>query len=466
MRADSQKTIEDGRVSAVKIEAPGYPAGDGENEIRRAVRQNAQNLGWSESGRGAFGKVIAKGAKVLVKPNFVLHKNQGRAGLLPLVTHPSLIKAVVAEALEADPGEILVADAPIQSCRFDELLRRIELDRWSAELQKNEPRFKGVVDLRRTVATFVDGVRIAEEDKRSEENYVRFNLRGESLLEAITDDKKSFRVTNYDPRLMAGTHSPQNHQYLVAREIIEADVVINLPKLKTHKKAGITNALKNLVGINGNKEFLPHHRIGGADDGGDCYPGSDLLKRTLETVLDRQNMASSPPREKLLAAIGTQLERLIRLKGDKIGVEGSWLGNQTVARMTLDLNRILLYGKTDASLGETVQRRVLHLSDAVVAGQGDGPLASDELALGLILAAENAAALDWVGAYLLGYEAGKIPLLRLAFSDFRWPVAGFDPSRIELLGDWDAGVTAENLSRLASGRAVVHPFGWLDARAD
>jgi len=34
--------------------------------------------------------------------------------------------------------------------------------------------------------------------------------------------------------------------------------------LKLHRKAGITCALKNLIGINGNKEYLPHHRLGGS----------------------------------------------------------------------------------------------------------------------------------------------------------------------------------------------------------
>ncbi|MCV6004648.1 DUF362 domain-containing protein, partial [Escherichia coli] len=85
--------------------------------------------------------------------------------------------------------------------------------------------------------------------------FVLFDLGRESLLEPITDQGQNFRVTCYDPRLLAARHAPGRHQYLVSRDIIEADVVINLPKLKTHKKAGLTCALKNLIGINGNKEF-------------------------------------------------------------------------------------------------------------------------------------------------------------------------------------------------------------------
>ena len=460
MLGELQNQISDARVSAVKV------ADYAESEIAAAILQNAGNLGWSESGRGAFGKAIREGAKVLIKPNFVLHKNQRSDGLTPLITHQSIIKAAVAEALKANPQQIIVGDAPVQSCDLDALLRETKLDEWAADLQKHDARFAGIVDFRRTVSKFVGGVREAEENRRGTENFVLFNLGADSLLEPLTDDKNSFRVTSYDPRLMAKTHSPGNHQYLVAREVVEADVVINLPKLKTHKKAGITNALKNLVGINGNKEFLPHHRIGGADEGGDCYPDTDIVKRGLEYIFDRHNMTKSAAKSKLLATIGTQFERVLRLRGDETGIEGAWSGNETVPRMCLDLNRILLYGKPDASFGDEVQRRILHISDAIIAGQGDGPLASDALPLGLILGSENAAAMDWVGAFLLGYDARKISLLTHSFEDFRWRIADFAPSEIELLGDWAAHQTAANLIELAINQNVEYPAGWRGAKAE
>ena len=93
----------------------------------------------------------------------------------------------------------------------------------------------------------------------------------------------------YNPDLMLNTHQPGRHQYLVARDIIEADTVINLPKLKTHKKACLTGALKNMVGINGHKEYLPHHRKGGSGAGGDCYEGSSFFKGSSENLLDIAN---------------------------------------------------------------------------------------------------------------------------------------------------------------------------------
>src|SRR5690606_2650770 len=56
-------------------------------------------------------------------------------------------------------------------------------------------------------------------------------------------------------------------------------LVINLPKLKTHKKTGVTLSLKNLVGINGDKNWLPHHSLGSVGEGGDEFPDSRLIDR-------------------------------------------------------------------------------------------------------------------------------------------------------------------------------------------
>ena len=194
-----------------------------------------------------------------------MHENQGAGGIEPLVTHPSLVRAATEAALRAGASQVMVGDAPVQGCDFDSLLSATGLDLWAASLMKSEPRFKGVHDFRRTTCVFVNGVRVASENLQGEDGFVLFDLGSESLLEPITDDRASFRVTCYDPRLMAKTHAPGRHQYLVARDVMEADVIINLPKLKTHKKAGVTCALKNLIGINGNKEYLPHHRTGGSE---------------------------------------------------------------------------------------------------------------------------------------------------------------------------------------------------------
>lgn len=458
----------DARVALAATPSRAYPEAldeSGADETVAALRRLAGLLGWSGGGGGAFSSVIPEGARVLVKPNFVTHENQGPWGMLPLVTHQSLVRAAAEEALRSGASEVTVGDAPIQGCDFGELLRRTGLDVWAAELQRREPRFKGVVDFRRTVSTFKGGVRAAEEGVRPLERFVLFDLAGESLLEPITDEKESFRVTCYDPRLLARTHARGRHRYLVAREAVEADVIINLPKLKTHKKAGLTCALKNLIGINGNKEFLPHHRVGGAATGGDCYAGGGVLKGALERLADLQNTSRARGAARLWNGLAQAVEGAIKLSGEGLDVEGSWSGNDTIWRTCLDLNRVLLYGRADGTLGEEVERRVLHVTDAVVAGQGDGPLAPRPLPMGLLFGGSNAAAVDWVGALLLGYDPARIPIAREALGRFRWPLAPFGRHDIEVVGDVDAGVADDVLADLTLGAETVYPAGWLDAVA-
>jgi uncharacterized protein (DUF362 family) len=437
----------------------------GDSLIARALVRAAGALGWLDPETGALGGIIMRGARVLVKPNFVLHENQGPWGVEPLLTHGSLVRAVVEAALSAGASEVSVGDAPVQGCDFPALLRATNLESWAGELAAREPRFRGVRDFRRTVSTFDGGIRRAAEGVQPEDRFALFDLGGESLLEPVTDERESFRVTCYDPRMLARTHTKGRHQYLVAKDVLEADVVVNLPKLKTHMKAGVTCALKNLIGINGNKEYLPHHRLGGSARGGDCYPGGSRIKRALEFVFDKQNMTASPTAGRAWATAATQLYRVLhRTGGDRLGIEGSWSGNDTIWRTCLDLNRILLYGRADASMSDEPQRRVIHIVDAVVAGQGNGPLAPQPLALGLLLAGENAAAVDYVGALLLGYEPERISVVRHALEDFRWPLADFPAREISLTGELGEG-TADTLLRAREVPAVVYPLGWRDAAA-
>jgi uncharacterized protein (DUF362 family) len=439
-------------------------ASDSRGEATRdALALLAATLGWADRERGPFARVIAPGMKVLIKPNLVLHENEGPWGLAPLVTDAALVRAASEAALQAGASQVTVGDAPIQSCDLACLLQRNGLADWARATARRDPRFTGIRDFRRTTCVLTHGVRVAAENLQPEDHFVLFDLGRDSLLEPITRDGGAFRVTWYDPRLMARTHGRGRHQYLIAKDVLDADVVINLPKLKTHKKAGVTCALKNLIGINGNKEYLPHHRIGGAAAGGDCYPNDSYVKRALETIADWRNQTQSRTGGLFYHALTFALTRVLRARGDRLGYEGSWSGNDTIWRTCLDLNRILLYGQADGRMAETPQRRVLHLVDAVIAGQGDGPLAPKPLPLGMLFAGHNAAAVDWVAAHLLGYDASRIPLVREAFGGFKWPLAPFAPGEVRLAGDfWQRdGMAALAERALTSG--VEHPIGWRTA---
>ena len=438
------------------------------NPVWQALKRLADALGWSNES-SPFGRVVPAGARVLIKPNLVLHQNDdpryhGPDGLNCLVTHASLIRAAAEAALRTGAAEVLVGDAPIQGCDFNALIKTTGLEAWSREQMSRDSRFKGVRDFRRTTCVLVHGVRVASENVQSEDHFRLFDLGRESLLDPISGADPRFRVAWYDHRLMARTHHPGVHQYLVARAVVDADVIINLPKLKTHKKAGVTCALKNLIGINGNKEYLPHHRVGGPKTGGDNYPDDSVIKRALEFVSDRQNVTTSYAGGMVWHLFFALLVRASRASGDRVGLDGSWFGNDTIWRTCLDLNRILLYGRSDGTMSEEMQRRVIHIADAIVAGQGNGPLAPEPLELGLLLGSNNAAAMDWIGAQLLAYDPERISLVRQAFEQFRWPIAGFPSSSVQLVGDLGTGSARPTLDAIRL--PVTHPVGWRDAAAD
>jgi hypothetical protein len=263
-------------------------------------------------------------------------------------------------------------------------------------------------------------------------------------------------VTMYDPTELAKTHGPGRHQYLLAREVFEVDVVINMPKLKTHCKSGLTGALKNLVGINGSKDYLPHHRFGGSDIGGDCYDGLEWWKHALEIYYDDANRCIGQPTYDVWMARLRKLQDLYSRFFD-INLEGAWYGNDTCWRMNLDLNCCLLYGDRDGHLHSSPQRRVVHLTDALVAGHGEGPLAPLPLGLGIITYSESAVASDWAHSALLRFDAEKLALLRGCFAASAYPLIqpGQMPEYVTRNGKTSYGQLARDY-----GLPAEPPRGW------
>jgi len=405
------------------MRSPGYD----HETLQSAIRSLFHDAGLGQvNSRNSLQNLISPGQSVLLKPNWVLHFNQSGQTMDCMVTHPAVIEAVLDEVLLAKPGRILIGDAPIQLCQFDKLVP----EAWRKALQQRSAVPIEFVDFRRHCMHGSDISQEVEVEARPADRYVLFDLSRDSQLEPISEPGGRFRVTSYDPKALSQTHQPGRHQYLLCREAFEADVIINLPKLKTHRKTGITGALKNLVGLNGNKDYLPHHRVGGKALGGDCYAGIAPLKRVAEFCLDQANQRINTSGYTLWQRRAYRVLGWNRRFGDD-DVEGSWHGNDTAWRMVLDLNRLLLYGCSDGSLAETPQRRVYSLTDAIIAGQGEGPLAPEPLELGVITFAASSAFAEVVHAALLGFDYRRLPVVREAFGRFRYPLTTMDPSHLE-----------------------------------
>lgn len=376
-----------------------------------------------------LGDIIREGDSVTIKPNWVHHHNSSGQGVDCLVTSAAVLEMVINFALRAKPRRIIVGDAPVQGCDFEKLMSAAQYGRL-----RNHYREKDLPvewrDFRCVILDEAnDSVSRVKSDQHLAGNYVLFDLGKESCLEPIAGDAGKFRVTMYNPDLLRRTHDHGKHQYLVAREVIESDVVINLPKLKTHKKACVTGALKNVVGINGHKAYLPHHRLGGSKTGGDCYAGGNRFKLVVESMLDQANRTDGTAAGRY-RKLSRWVQILARLSGGDSNLEGSWFGNDTIWRTCLDLNRIFYYGRLDGALDSEPRRRVLTLTDALICGEGEGPLSPLPHYLGMMTLAANPVAAEYLHAHLMGFDWKQIPLIRQAFGGQNHPLCTFGPADI------------------------------------
>jgi hypothetical protein len=239
------------------------------------------------------------------------------------------------------------------------------------------------------------------------------------------------RGADYDEAITIAHHSGGRNAYLVSRTVLEADLVVNVAKVKTHKKSGVTLSMKNLIGINGDKNWLPHYRAGFPSGGGDEFPYSDAYSKL-------RRVGADIARGLLKRGIGGPVLRRLRAAENAAGLgerarNGNWWGNDTIWRTAIDLNKILYLGDRQGTLGRP-SRRVLNVYDGIVAGEGDGPMAPDPRPVGLLAAGEDGVATDVVIAWLMGFDWRRIPILAHALGELAGGVCitGFDgdPQRL------------------------------------
>lgn len=361
-----------------------------------------------------FGQLISPGNVVVIKPNLVRHYNP-IGNMDAQITHGSVIRAVldyVHLALKGE-GSITIGDAPIQSCNFEKVIEIAGLDKIIEYYKKNTAIKINLVDFRQHTghpqkSGLINRIGLIGDPK----GYTTVNLREFSEFSTIENDCGKFRVTNYDKEMMQQYHNAGNHCYVIANSILHSDVIINLPKLKTHRKTGMTGALKNIVGIIGSKDCLPHHRIGSKDDGGDEYLHRDLRKRIITRLHEHSDTTKNP-----ITGIISRMGKCL-IRGTQKAIppkdqysEGSWYGNDTIPRTIIDLNKIISFVDKKGVLQNSNQRRSLTIVDAIIAGESEGPLEPSPKHIGTLIAGENPLIVDLLASQIMGFDYHKIPTL-------------------------------------------------------
>ncbi len=389
-----------------------------------------------------FSTTISPGQTIVIKPNWIAPHHKYRTDeWISVITHPNFIYAIIKKTLSymGGAGKLIITDGPQTDASFEGILSKMPVEEWK-RLGKTHGVEIEIFDLRDHRWIEEDDVIISRRELPGDPlGSVEYDLGEFSEFNGHVPSSKGYYGADYDIGETNRAHSGGKHRYKISGSVISADLFINLPKLKTHKKAGITCALKNLVGVNTYKNYLPHYTEGTPAMGGDQFPQGDV-KSVLEVRLLEQFKDVLFKYE----AFAKHL-RFVKTLGRKIFGEtyntirgGNWYGNNTLWRMVLDLNKLVLYGNPDGTLrnnGMADQKPVLCFVDGIVSGEGNGPEAPEQAGTRVIIGGGNPVSVDCVAAKIMGFDYLKIPTLREAFEVKHFPLVNFSYDDIKVLSE-------------------------------
>jgi len=417
---------------------PGHLASE-ENPVYEGVRQVFFWLGMDREHWGArdwnpLGSLITPGMTVVLKPNFVLSAHKEGKDIYAIITHPAVLRAIADYCWIAlrGRGRIIIADAPQYNCNFQELLQVTGLDALIdlyAEFQG--PRVN-LYDLRQYWSGQRHFSSMLMPLPGDPEGNLMVDLGRKSVLYGKASSEKLYGAVYHRHETIAHHHD-ETHEYEIARTIMNADVLISVPKLKVHKKVGVTLNAKGLVGTCSNKNFLVHYTLTPPGQGGDQYPDG-LFNPIEERLVKLERWMYDhllAPRRRILEylhrftyTIHNKTTRHLGIKvdeGKRLLDAGNWYGNDSAWRMAVDLMRVIYFADRGGHLQTTPQRRFFSLIDGIIGGDNKGPLEPDPVPSGTLAGGENFLAVDLVATRLMGFDPLKLKMYQNLLED-----PGFD----------------------------------------
>lgn len=364
-----------------------------------------------------LGKYINPGQHVLIKPNWVMDFNGSgdyENAMECLVTHPSCLRAICDYVLIAlkGKGKVIIGDAPMQDCNLNILLERMK---YNSILQFYQDKGENVLfmDFRKYQSNFDKNKVIVEKIDQSGEGIdVDFSMYS---IHEHRNGRRIYQVDNYDKDETEKYHSNHKHIYSINKDVLESDVIINFCKPKSHRLAGFTAAMKNMVGVAYNKASLPHRVEGSEEEGGDAYKNKSRLKHIIDAVLDRK-IKNEDAHRIWLATIDRFVYGGLFIIARKLSkdpyIKGIWYGNDTIWRTVIDLNYIVLYADKNGIIQNDQQRKMLNFGDMVIAGHHNGPCQPEPKEVGAIVMSDDAIAMDIAICKMIGFPEDKIPMIK------------------------------------------------------
>ncbi|MDR1904361.1 MAG: DUF362 domain-containing protein [Treponema sp.] len=377
--------------------------------------ENMDTVSWNP-----LGNLIKPGMRVVIKPNFVLSAHRFGKDLYSIITHPAVLRAITDYCWIAlkGLGEIIIADAPQYNCNFNQLLEVTQLSTLIPFYNQFGGPLFTISDLRNYWSPGKHFPSLCRSLPGDTQGKVLVNLDGKSALYGKASDK--FYGAVYHRQETIDHHNGERQEYQISKTMLSADILISVPKMKVHKKVGVTLNIKGLVGTATSKNLLVHYTLGTPSIGGDQFPDNFLkpherfLIRLERFFYDTLLAKRSIPLEyihRFFYIIHSLFTRKLGLtvgeyKGYKKRIfdAGNWYGNDTCWRMSADLAKIIYFADTNGSFHQRQQRALLTIIDGIIGGEGQGPLEPDPKRSGILLCSENLLAADIVATRLMGFN--------------------------------------------------------------
>lgn len=333
--------------------------------VRRALALMSP-AGFGSAEWNPLGAVIRPGDVVLIKPNLVDDSRWEKGQ----TTHPAFLRPVIDYAYRAcgPTGQILVAEGPWTAGLFDAMVTRMgirEMVRYLAEIHGLPV---GLVDLNKGERETTPLVDLGAASALRAAEYTWFDAHGQVMEEG---------------------GDPGIGRYYIAKAVLDADVILSVPKLKVHCSGGITVTMKNMIGI------IP------AWDG--PYERAELKDCAHTSDVDRT-----------------------------AGSRGMYLENDTIWRSMADLNRILLYCDRQGQLQTTRQRRYLTLVDGIIAAEAS-QYDPQPHPLGTVIVGANPVTVDAVAARCMGFDPRRFRSVVNPTQRMDFPLGPYAAERIRIV---------------------------------
>ena len=363
--------------------------------------------------------------RVFIKPNMVINPWKGEEdSWIATVTNSSIIEAVLIclRKKAKNPLKIIIGDAPMAR---EVTLKLLGIEK-IIEKYNSEDFSISLIDIRDWYWKYIGEVCVSRKQLKGDPNGVKLvNLYSDSCF--VSKENKEYEAFD-DAHPVSEFHNEKDNIFSISASVLDCDLFINLPKMKTHRIAGMTCAMKNLVGINSNKNCVPHNTVGTDAQGGDACkqddPRSKDEMKGFGGLVRRIYRKKNPVLNYFLLPAKLVYDKLH--EGKQTISYGMWYGNDTIWRSIIDLNRIILYADKNGIMQDNVQRQYLCITDAIISGEGEGPLHPTPIETDLLIVTDNPVATDLTAAEIMGLDYTKIPSLFMALNkDMRWKLADF-----------------------------------------